>query len=315
MIFQNGALLAQGSQFSLEDVEVVTATVDIEEVRSYSGDPSRGNQATQALEYPRIEVDFALSTQGFVLDTKIRPSPPREAFFHPWQEEIALGPACWLWDYLRRSRQAGFFIPLSGGIDSASTAVIVFSMCRVVMQAVEDGNQQVIKDVKMICAEGNWMPSSPQELCGKLLHTAYMGTEKNSTKETRQRAKDLGKAIGSYHIDFNIDNAVSAMLGIFTAVTNLSPRYLTQGGSAAEGLSLQNLQARLRFNHLCPHNVLEWLTELKGWFSRTCLRSYFLRSGVGKGPARCWFYQTPTWMSSCAAMQRNTTAEVVISTA
>jgi NAD+ synthase (glutamine-hydrolysing) len=34
MIVVNGEIVAQGSQFSLNDVEVVTATVDIEEVRS-----------------------------------------------------------------------------------------------------------------------------------------------------------------------------------------------------------------------------------------------------------------------------------------
>jgi hypothetical protein len=27
----------------------------------------------------------------------------------------SLGPACWLWDYLRRSGQGGYFLPLSGG--------------------------------------------------------------------------------------------------------------------------------------------------------------------------------------------------------
>ena len=31
------------------------------------------------------------------------------------EEEISLGPACWLWDYLRRSGMSGFFLPLSGG--------------------------------------------------------------------------------------------------------------------------------------------------------------------------------------------------------
>ncbi len=40
-----------------------------------------------------------------------------------------MGPSCWLWDYLRRSKQGGFFLPLSGGIDSCSTACIVYSMC------------------------------------------------------------------------------------------------------------------------------------------------------------------------------------------
>ena len=38
-------LLAQGSQFTLEDVEVIAATVDLEEVRSYRGSiGSRGMQ-------------------------------------------------------------------------------------------------------------------------------------------------------------------------------------------------------------------------------------------------------------------------------
>ena len=36
---------------------------------------------------------------------------------------------CFLWDYLRRSGASGFFLPLSGGIDSASTASCVFHMC------------------------------------------------------------------------------------------------------------------------------------------------------------------------------------------
>lgn len=50
---------------------------------------------------------------------------------HVTEEEIALGPACWLWDYLRRSGASGFLLPLSGGADSSSTAAIVGSMCQV----------------------------------------------------------------------------------------------------------------------------------------------------------------------------------------
>lgn len=55
------------------------------------------------------------------------------------EEEIAQGPACWLWDYLRRSGQGGFFLPLSGGVDSTSSAIIVYSMCRMVVQAIKNG--------------------------------------------------------------------------------------------------------------------------------------------------------------------------------
>lgn len=52
-----------------------------------------------------------------------------------------LGPACWLWDYLRRSRIQGYFLPLSGGIDSCATATIVHSMCRLVVKAASEGSE------------------------------------------------------------------------------------------------------------------------------------------------------------------------------
>jgi hypothetical protein len=41
-IVRNGSLIAQGAQFSVHDVQVVTALVDLEEVRSYrAATPSR----------------------------------------------------------------------------------------------------------------------------------------------------------------------------------------------------------------------------------------------------------------------------------
>lgn len=44
-------------------------------------------------------------------------------------------------------------------------------MCRLVVEAVKAGNEQVIADVRMICAEDEWLPATPQELCGKIFHT------------------------------------------------------------------------------------------------------------------------------------------------
>jgi NAD+ synthase (glutamine-hydrolysing) len=136
MILVNGEIVAQGSQFSLNDVEVVTATVDLEEVRAYRFAPSRGLQAIQAPPYKRIEVDFALTREETQIDVLASPTPTRPARYHLPEEEIAYGPACWLWDYLRRSRTAGYLVPLSGGIDSCATATIVYSMCRLVIKAI-----------------------------------------------------------------------------------------------------------------------------------------------------------------------------------
>lgn len=54
---------------------------------------------------------------------------------------LSLGPACWLWDYLRRSRMSGYFLPLSGGIDSCATACIIHSMCRLVVKTAQQGGE------------------------------------------------------------------------------------------------------------------------------------------------------------------------------
>ncbi len=102
MIIINGKVVAQGSQFSLAEVEVVTATVDLDDVRSYRSQKSRAMQATQQPSYERIEVDMSLSMDSEDFDPLVSPSPEIEIHYHLPEEEIAYGPACWLWDYLRR---------------------------------------------------------------------------------------------------------------------------------------------------------------------------------------------------------------------
>lgn len=43
-----------------------------------------------------------------------------------------------------------------------------------------------------------------------------------------------------------IDSAVSAVLGIFTAVAGKIPKFKLHGGTHRENLAMQNVQARLR---------------------------------------------------------------------
>ncbi|KAI9795215.1 MAG: glutamine-dependent NAD(+) synthetase [Piccolia ochrophora] len=245
MIIVNGKVVAQSSQFSLNEVELLTATIDLEEVRSFRSAASRGVQAAKAPPYQRFDVAMRLSGE---VNPTIGPSEEIELKYHLPEEEIALGPACWLWDYLRRCGAAGYFIPLSGGIDSCATSVIVFSMCRQVVQAIANGNEQVIKDARRLCGEpeaSSWLPAEPQEICNRLFHTCFMGTE-NSSADTRKRAKDLAKDIGAYHVDLNMDSVVSALTTLFTTVTGFHARFEAHGGGTTESLALQNIQARLR---------------------------------------------------------------------
>ena len=47
-------------------------------------------------------------------------------------------------------------------------------------------------------------------------------------------------------LGITIDAAVSAVLGIFTAVTGKIPKFKLYGGTHRENLAMQNVQARLR---------------------------------------------------------------------
>eukprot|EP00047_Mylnosiga_fluctuans_P012117 m.24499 g.24499 ORF g.24499 m.24499 type:complete len:713 (+) comp4024_c0_seq2:1253-3391(+) len=244
MIACNGDMLTQGSQFSLTDVEVVAATVDLDAVRAMRASfISRSVQAANAKPYPRVVLDISLAD----LQPKYRAlTLPRDVRYLAPEEEIELGPACWLWDYLRRSGMAGYFLPLSGGADSAAVACIVFSMCRLVHAACVAGDPTVLADVRRLLAKGpDYVPASPQEVCGALFHTAYLGTV-NSSAKTRQLAQALADQIGSYHATFAIDTITSAIVTVFSAFSGKQPQFKVHGGTHTENIALQNIQARVR---------------------------------------------------------------------
>ena len=244
LIAVNGEVVAQGEQFSLQDVEVVTATVNLEDVRSYRGAMvSRSVQASQSQPIPRIDVDFDLTEDEY----RRAPSVPKNVRYRLPEEEIAYGPSCWLWDYLRRSGANGYFLPISGGSDSSSVAIIVGSMCQMVVKEASNGNQQVIREVRRLIGkdDADYIPADARELANRLLYTCYMATE-NSSAATRSRAKALTDQIGSFHLDANIDSIVSSMFELFVRLTGKAPRFKVEGGTDAENAALQNIQARLR---------------------------------------------------------------------
>lgn len=94
MIIVNGSILAQGSQFSLTDVEVVTATIDIEEVRAHrAGSRSTSLQAATSAAnkqtYDRIRVETALSTGKGDDLVEMEITSKQEPRYHLPEEEIA----------------------------------------------------------------------------------------------------------------------------------------------------------------------------------------------------------------------------------
>ena len=136
------------------------------------------------------------------------------------------------------------FLPLSGGIDSCATAVIVYSAARLMCEEIRKGNSQVLSDVRTIAGLEFWTPTDPKDVVHKIFHTCFMGTT-NSSKETRERARQLSEDIGSYHLDVNIDSIVSALAKVDADTFGRTLHFEPQG-SKQESLSLQNLQSRSR---------------------------------------------------------------------
>jgi NAD+ synthase (glutamine-hydrolysing) len=92
-------VIAQGSQFSLNDVEVIVATIDLEEVRAYRSSVSRCFQAAKSpFKYHRIQTSFELSSETGDLDIHRRPSLPMQMRMYSPEEEIALCAGSYLWD-------------------------------------------------------------------------------------------------------------------------------------------------------------------------------------------------------------------------
>ncbi|KAK4802880.1 hypothetical protein SAY86_001083 [Trapa natans] len=261
----NGDVVAQGSQFSLKDVEVVVAQIDLDAVASFRGSVSSfQEQASGKPKVPSITAPYSLC-QPF--DLQICLSSPLKIQYHSPEEEIAFGPGCWLWDYLRRSGASGFLLPLSGGADSSSVAAIVGCMCQLVVREIANGDEQVKADAIRIgqYTDGQY-PTDSKEFANRIFYTIYMGTE-NSSEATRSRAKLLANEIGSWHLDVGIDGVISALLTLFEKLTGKRPRYKVDGGSNIENLGLQNIQARIRMVlAFMLASLLPWVHNKSGFY-------------------------------------------------
>lgn len=241
MIFVNGELVAQGSQFSLADVDVVTTGITVAYPFSGQTDEVRHDRPVLKDTEPMMGVDLSDSRMENLIPIQ---HSLIEYQLLPPEEQMAKGSACWLWDCVRRSKAAGFVVPLSGGIDSGCTVTIVYSMCRLVMQALKQGNLQVQVDVRRVVGSTDWLPKTPQELCNRILHTMYMGVSGHSSDTTRSRARRLAQDIGAHHTDMNIDNAFRAERDLLQQYAEHTPTF--DSGMVEENLALQNIEARIR---------------------------------------------------------------------
>ena len=272
IIVMNGQVIAQGTQFSMKDVEVITAQVDLHDIGNYrTAIASRGVQAAKSIEIPKVDVDFYVAddseTMSDLTQTKVA---DKIAIMAP-EEEIGAGPACWLWDYLRRSGMGGFFLPLSGGTDSATCAAMVAIMCQMLFNVINgksarDENHpclhagtstksQTLQQLRKVIRDPKFEPKSPQHIAGRLFYTCFMKT-RHSTEASRARAEALAKEIGANFSTVDIEPMVSSALDCYEAMSGARPDISAR--NTQQNVAVQNLQARCRmvFSYLCAQMSL-----------------------------------------------------------
>jgi NAD+ synthase (glutamine-hydrolysing) len=266
LIAVNGGIVAHGEQFSLRDVQVCSATIDLNDVRNYrSSIASRGRQAAAIPTVAVVKVpDFYLGFRSTCCSkTFITEEHPLVVYGE--EQEAGESAACWLWDYLRRSGLQGLFLPLSGGSDSACVAAIVYGMCNTLIAEVECeySSNQTLVELRRITKDPEFTPKTAKDICGKILFCCYMGTE-HSSDATQAQARQLSAEIGCRFDSVNIDAPVEALLATFEQIGKRPD--ITRGGTA-ENVACQNLQARTRMvmSYLCAQLLLGRETPDAAW--------------------------------------------------
>lgn len=157
-----------------------------------------------------------------------------------FEHEINCYVSLWLWDYLRRSNMRGFMVPLSGGLDSCSVAILVYCLCSHLHRMIMEDDQSVLAYVKNCLRipeeEVKTRLATPAQICGLILKCCYLKT-RFSGPDTESRARSLCQAIGANFSVVSID-------GIYEQCLQFKQQTDTTQDQA--NLLEQNLQARLR---------------------------------------------------------------------
>ena len=247
LIICNGKCLASTNAYSLKEVDLAVATVDLAEINIYrSAIASRNVQAAAYIcdSLQTVKVHGLRLRMGRVEQlTQTIPFPE-----YSREEQVGRVPACYLWDYLRRSLASGFFIPISGGVGSISVLAIVSKMCKLVLHALPQliGYNRDVMAADLVRIFGE-IPKTYTEMMSKVVYTAYLSTE-NTSEESKIRACDAATELGATHLHGSIQEIYDSYLETFISSTSPKspPRFLSEGGSLCEDIALQSLQSRIR---------------------------------------------------------------------
>ncbi|CXI35247.1 glutamine-dependent NAD(+) synthetase, putative [Plasmodium berghei] len=193
---------------------------------------------------------------------------------HNIYEELSFNCSMFLWHILHLSKAKGFTLALSGGIDSAFCACMVYVLATMLeiqmkeieeLNEIEDNNKHEQKGIQSDDINKKLFlnklknilinKACKKNICNKLLNTLSMPS-KNNSQETKYFCEELSKAINSYHNIYNIDDIYMFFKNIGEKFLNEKLKFKTENGTNYHDLCLQNIQSRSRMIMLYFFNTL-----------------------------------------------------------
>ncbi len=234
MIASGGKMLAIGKRFSYQSNTLTTAVVNIDITRMSRARTGSFEPEVDGDESDVIEIPFEYPACSLV-PQKVEPeSWMSEAAVK--EEEFTRAVSLGLFDYLRKSHSRGFVVSLSGGCDSASVVALVGTMLK--LAEMELGFDRLLEKLGSFL-RGTDAPTDAAGLVKRLLTTVYQSTQ-NSGEVTRNAAREVARAVGANHYEFDVDDIVKQYRRI---VSDAIGETLTW---EKHDITLQNIQARVR---------------------------------------------------------------------
>lgn len=239
-IAADGKLLAEAERFKFTEYVVTSAEIDLDllkrrqfsKVEVHSGDVA--NEVSVNFSVIEKEGESAKDYRSIKPGLKSLGDPGTAAI--SIEEEFYRVTALGLFDYLRKSRSKGFVISLSGGVDSAATAIIAVNSLRLAIDAL--GIEEFLRVTGFRDKFSGKTPSISQ-VVSELVTCVYQRTSNNS-KDTQENAFRLAKALGVTFYEFEIDPIVNGYVKLVEDKVGQKLEW------ASHDLALQNIQSRVR---------------------------------------------------------------------
>ncbi len=234
IIASGGKLLAIGPRLTFDRLHVTSAFVDIETTRMNQARTSSFMPALDRAAAATVHADFdfpdvvpEMTAANGAHETRA----PWELGAHVKEEEFTRAVTLALFDYMRKSRSAGFIVSLSGGSDSSAVCCLVALMLeRAAGELGKNGLRERL----------SYFKNTPDlQAVRSVLTCVYQATE-NSSALTRDAAATLALALGAEFLELN----VGAICNEYSAlVAKAIGRPLDWN---SDDLAMQNIQARVR---------------------------------------------------------------------